>query len=352
MRTRLSLLVLLFAWAATSAAQEPVAWLTQATGDVTVQRVGTEAWTPAGAVALHVGDAVRTGRLSRATVVLANAERIQLGSGNTYAVGAPSDERTSDVGGTVASLARSAWNRAVGRSEAIATGAARPATSTVPAVLERPRFGYVLDPTPTIRWLPAQPDSVAGHPVTYRVRVTRDHGAEPCFDGPTSNDVVWTHTTATTTLAYPENETPLDPGGDYYVEVHALDAEGTAPVDDVWDCFTIATDSARATLTALRRSLGEQYPPHAEADIDDVDEDETDGDEAVPDATADLLYAAVLLDQAFYADALAVLDAVEAAQPGLASVRRLRTYVYEEAGPPALVDALLDEARATSDDPE
>ncbi|MEM8599830.1 MAG: hypothetical protein AAGF99_07910 [Bacteroidota bacterium] len=345
MPTRLGLLMLLFVQAVVVAAQEPVAWLTQATGEVTVQRAGTDAWALADAVALHVGDAVRTGRLSRATVVLANAERVQLGSSDTYAVGVPTDDRASDVGGTVASLARSAWNRAVGRSDATATGAARPATSTVPAVLERPRFGYVLDPTPTIRWLPAQPDSVAGQPVAYRVRVTHDRGAEPCFDGPVSDDVVWTHTTTANRLAYPDSEPPLDPGGDYYVEVHALDAEGTAPSDDVWDCFTVATDSTRTMLTALHRSLGEQYPPHTETSRDEADA-------AVPDATADLLYAAVLFDLEFYADALAVLDAIEAAQPGLASVRRLRTYVYEEAGPPGLVDALLDEARAASDAPE
>ncbi|MEO1479118.1 MAG: hypothetical protein AAFV01_11130 [Bacteroidota bacterium] len=347
MRTRLGLLVLLLGSASAVAAQDPVAWITQTTGDVTMQRAGTDTWAPADAVALFAGDVVRTGRLSRATVVLANAERVTLSSGDTYEVGALDDAPSGEVGSTVASLARGAWNRAVGRSSASATGAARPPTGTVPPVLERPRFGYVLDPTPTIQWLTAQPSSIAGQPVAYRVRVTHDRGTEPCFDGPATDDVVWTHTTADTVLVYPSSLPPLAPGGDYYVEVHALDAEGQAPSDDVWDCFTVATDSTRTTLTALRRSLGEQYPP-----VDAEGREGATPDAPAPDVTAHLLYAAVLFDQAFYADALAVLDAVEAAQPGLASVRRLRTYIYEDAGPPALVDALLDEARAASDDPE
>ncbi|MEM8557790.1 MAG: hypothetical protein AAGG50_08190 [Bacteroidota bacterium] len=314
-------------------AQEAIAWLTLATGDVEVRRAATTTWAPADAADtdLFEGDAVRTGRLSRAIVLLANAERVMMSGEETYEVALQATpDAEAEMGKTVASLARGAWNRIVGRSDAMATGAAR-ATDDAPPVLERLRFGYVLSPTPTVRWLAAQPAA------SYRVRLSNDTAADPCFAEPSPDATVWARAGLTdTTLAYPTDEAALTPGAHYYVEVHRASPDG-ALEDGEWGCFTVATDSARAAFEALERGLREQYPP-ADFGEERSEGEASEGGESA-DVTALLLYAAVLLDQQYYTDTLRVLDAVEAGQPGNAAAERLRRFVYEEAGPPALLAA-------------
>ena len=295
-------------------AQEAAAWVTQPVGEVEVRRAGEGPWAPLTSdhVSLAVGDEVRTGALSRAVILLRSTDRVQLGAQSRYRVEETTAREGEGLGGTLAALTRNAWNRVIGRSSAVATGAARATDDDAP-ILERPRYGLVLATRPTVQWL-ASPS----HEGTYHVRLLQDSTGSACLDGPDSGPVVWdVEGVADTTLQYPADQAALHPGAAYSVEVRR---QGDAAASD-WGCITVATEAEQAELASAWAEIQAQYGTDDTAEI-----------------TAELVYAALLFDQGYYADALNVLDAAECKQPGDATVARLRAFVYEEAGPPILID--------------
>ena len=306
-----------------ASAQQALAWLSEARGTVEVRRAGAAAWGAAGAdLALFAGDRVRTGRLSRAVLVGRGGGRVRLGAEATHTVAAPSGAsgRAGRLA-TVMGMVSGAIANALGRSPAVGTGAARAAGDAAP-VLERPRDGLVLSPRPAVHWLASLADSSR-----YRVQVLRHVTGDACLDGPEGAELVWERAALTdTTLAYPADVPGLLPGAAYVVRV-LREADGApapdAAADADWGCLTIATDAARETMEAAACEIRALYPPEDPEEI-----------------TAEIALAAVLIDNGYYADALRVLDEAEARQPGSPTVRRLRGTVYDEAGPPLLIDAL------------
>ncbi|NNF58595.1 MAG: hypothetical protein HKN04_10165 [Rhodothermaceae bacterium] len=291
-------------------AQDAAAWLTQPVGEVDVRRAAGGPWIAVdGHLTLFWGDEVRTQARSRAVILMQGGERIALGPERRYHVEEGEEER--GLGERVAALASGAWTRLFGRDDPVATGAARATDDDAP-ILERPRYGYVLSPRPTFRWLAAP-----SHADGYHIRLVPDPTEGDCLDGPGGGVAVWeVDGVADTTLHYPAEYDALLRGAAYRVEV----SRQAAPEDVDWGCFIVATETERAELGETWEALQAQYVPEDSLEI-----------------TAELIYAALLLDEGYYTDALRMLEVADARQPGDATTARLRAYIYEEAGPPILV---------------
>lgn len=291
-------------------AQDAAAWLTQPVGQVEVRRADGGPWTAAtGHVTLYWGDEVRTQARSRAVILLQGGERITLGPERRYELDADEEER--GIGERVAALASGAWTRLFGRDDPVATGAARASDDDAP-ILERPRYGFILSPHPTFRWLAAP-----SHTDGYHLRVVPDSTEGECLDGPGGGIAVWeVEGVSDTTFHYPADDDDLLPGASYRIEV----SRQGAPEAVDWGCVTVATEAQRGAMEDAWEALQTQYAAEDSLEI-----------------TAELVYAALLLDEGYYADALRVLDLAETRQAGDATAARLRAYIYEEAGPPILI---------------
>lgn len=242
----------------------PVGVVAAVQGTLELQAAGWSAFVPvpAGAM-LRAGDRLRLGAGARAGVVCADGTRVELQAG-TRPAPCQTNQLLFDIG-------QARWANAV-------LGAA---DVGVPQVVA-PRATALLTTTPAIRWTAAE------GVVTYTVALRR------------AGEELWhVSVPGATTLAYPANQAPLEPGPIYR--------------------FVVTAD-AGPEETAQGAGVQVLDPPQAQAARAAARQIEQLG---LDDGTTRLLLANLYANRGLYADALAVLEESAATADQAASLQLL-----------------------------
>ncbi len=297
------LIGLLLALSALPAVAQPSARILDFEGDVQLKKHDSTAWRPINDYdfILQAGDSLRTGAASRLTLLY--------NSGKTATRDAHTLYRIIDEAAHKPIIDRiaEALYRLFHPYETARPGAPRGGDKPV---LIAPRYGKVLHPRPAISWIRALPDSI-----DYRYDVLVETAS--CDPNQHADSLVWKRTDVEGThLAYPAEAPDLHDGQTYALRIGRA---AQLQYED-FGCFTVATADERAAAQEARNAIRAAY--------------RSDG----PDApTADLLYAAWLVEHDFCAEALALLEEAPLKRSRSPARVYLLTVIFNEAGPRLLV---------------
>ena len=292
--------------ASPSRAQQTEAWLIAHDGDVFIKKQGAP-WQPfAAQFDLNVGDSVRTGAESRATLLYRTGAFVTVTAHEDYGV-----VTARDIGAPPELVEALEW--AFDRDDPETPDVLR-GTIDEPPVLIYPRKGKVLLQRPPFLWMAAIPRDA-----TYRVRVIKDLSTVLCqMDGA---DLWEVSATADTTLQYPANKPPLARDQRYWVEIERAHED---TFEDA-GCFTVVSE--------------ETYEEHDEGLRKCKD---TPGNQFEGVLAEYICAASYLSTRSFFTDALLYLELAEDEQPGEPWIQWLRNWIYEEAGLSFLIKPLED----------
>lgn len=278
-----------------------MAWLIEYDGEVRVQRGGggDAVLVRTTGVELGAGDIVTTGPGAFVRILMRNGVEMYAGTNDTHTIRL--NEATSAPGGLSGLIA---W--IFDREPEDVPGWSRSPTKPEPALLITPRDGYLLAEQPVARWMHAIP--AVGE---YTLRLLRDTSPGACKAG---SPPMWTTATSDTTAALPpRRELPAETS--YRLEL--LDARGR--LQD-YGCFEVPTDQDVRRVADLRASIEETY-----GSVSD-------------NALAATMYAGLLAREAYFADALDVLNGIPAGTGDHPAARRIKNYVYAEVGPALMIE--------------
>ena len=171
----------------------------------------------------------------------------------------------------------------------------------------------MLNPRPAISWIKALPDAV-----DYRYDVLVETAS--CDPNQTADSLVWKRTAIEGThLDYPAEALDLRDGQTYSLRIGRTEQ---LQYED-FGCLTIATGDERAAAQEARHAIRAAYS--------------SDGPD---DTTADLIYAAWLVEHDFFAEALALLEQAWLKRSQSPARVYLETVIFSEAGPRLLIPTL------------
>ncbi len=243
---------------------------------------------------LSEGDRIRTTNDATAVILTQDAREVEiLPSSELLLEPALGDAGRSKE--TLATRLKFVLNKTFSRRKPFNPGIRRGVGSD-PPVLITPRTGKVLSGDPDFVWLSANPK-----PDSYTLRVLRESG-----------DAAIELTIRDTTAHYPSKMDKLVGGVEYQLLLYPTEL----PKDVERGSFYVATDEEKEEYDTLKEQLQSKYSSGVSADI---------------------ILASVLLEDGFYADALAILLDIEKKGSALPLVNYLKSQVYYEAGPMLLI---------------
>jgi len=172
-----------------------------------------------------------------------------------------------------------------------------------PPVLIYPRYGKMLSTQPPFAWLSSAPGT------EYHLQL---------FNA--NDNLVWQTTIKDTMVNFPSSASKLMPGAFYQVELKRLNKNS---VEDYGN-FVIAATEENAAMTALRQDIQKTFKVSGPNDV-----------------TADMVYAAALMKDEFFTEALLVLQNALKKQPRNQTLRTMLAQIYDQVGPPVLIKSTL-----------
>jgi hypothetical protein len=177
-----------------------------------------------------------------------------------------------------------------------------------PPILIYPRDGNLLSLRPAFAWFSSGPGK------KYRIKLFQDTGTT-CKE---SGDLLWMRIVQDTTSVFPFDEPELTPGQKYWLEVsreERYDPEDLA-------CFTVTSCEERTSVGDSQKEIRKEY-----------------GSDDPQEVAAAALYAATLIREELFSDALFVIQAALAQQPENMSLRFMRDSVYTAFDLPAVISS-------------
>ena len=291
------LFLFLTGWSTNAYSQSVFGWIIEASGVIEVRSAEEETWKVVDTTVeyeLSEGDRVRTRSDSKAVVLTLDARELEVLPSSELLMG-PEARVQRRSNGTLVTRLKFVLEQTFSRRKPFNPGIRR-GVGSEPPVLITPRTGKVLSGDPDFVWLTANPK-----PDSYTLRVLRESG-----------DAAIELTISDTTAQYPSKMDKLVGGAEYQILLYPTEL----PKDVERGSFYVATDEEKEEYNTLKEQLQSQYSSGVSADI---------------------ILASVLLEDGFYADALAILLDIEKKGSALPLVNYLKSQVYYEAGPMLLI---------------
>lgn len=239
------------------------------------------------------GDSVKAEKLGSATIVYRNKE-VSLHSQERHHV-----TRVIKKSGSSKIERILSWLFA--QEKPLEHGANRGAEK--PPVLIYPRYGKLLSNQPSFTWL----SSAAG--TKYQLQLFNNN-----------DSLIWQTTLKDTVANYPITAPKLARGISYQAEIKRQYKDSAEDYGN----FVIASAEENASMAALQKDIQNTFKTSGPNDV-----------------TADLVYAAALMKEEFFTDALLVLQSALKKQPNNQKIRTMLAQIYDQVGPPVLITPML-----------
>lgn len=294
--TQLAVLQFLVVFNSLSYAQEPIAAIVNVHGQVSIKAKPNAPWKPSGTkIKLCEGYLVKTEKASRATILYFNGQEIRVDPQQTHRVTMKKAKKPANAR---ISRALKSWLK---KKEPLPAGVRR--ETDTPPVLLYPRYGKILSSRPSFAWL----SSAFG--ATYWIRIISD-----------SSRLVWSATSKDTSLQYSAGASGLPDGRSYRVEIGRVSLE---KVED-YGVFVVVPAAERKNIAALQQEIQTRYQS-----------------EEPDNLTAPIVYAALLMHEEFFTEALLILRQALEKHPDHSTLRNMLAQLYDQVGPRPPIDDLL-----------
>jgi hypothetical protein len=240
------------------------------------------------------GDSVKTDKLCSATIFYNNGQTILLAPRKSHRV---TLQRTKRLQSELASVI----NWWFGQEKPLPQGASRGLDQ--PPDLIYPRYGKILSAQPTFVWLASAPGT------EYRLQL---------FDA--NDELVWETVQPDTMLNYPRQAPALLDSADYQVEISRKYKNEAETYGD----FSMATANERSQMAAWLKEIQNTYKSNEPSAV-----------------TVDVVYAAALMQEEFFTDAILVLQLALKKQPNNRAIRTMLAQIYAQVGPTVLIKPML-----------
>ena len=235
-RTGILLLSLLMIPVLASAQDAPLAVLMAQEGEVTVVR-GFDAMNGEFGLHLDLGDEIRTGVDSRADILFATGQALQLGANGSLIVQAAADGAGGESSPSFASVDRLLSLK--GAQGASAIGRVR-GGSLAEIIAVSPRRAARIRARPVFRW--------SGGSDSGELQITVEHGGEILWQGGVTGEA---------SLEYPPDAPEFAGGESYSWRVKTVDPLALSPAESQTAFFETLTEEQESELDATLVSLGQ-----------------------------------------------------------------------------------------------
>ncbi len=272
-------------------AQTPIATMVSYKGPVLIKPSKSGKWdSTMKSLRLGAGDSIKLGKKAKATVLYLNGKEIRLTSGEIHCV---TTAKQKHINSKIATVLEWLFEQETPLPHGISRGTDKP------PVLIYPRYGQLLSNRPAFAWL----SSAAG--TEYVIELFNEE-----------DSLIWKSIQKDTVLKYPAEAPQLIDGATYQVEISRQFKDGAEDYGD----FAIASTADSARMVALQQEIKSTYKSAV---------------------TSDIIYAASLMKEEFFTEALRVLQEALKKQPDNRAIRTMLAQIYEQVGPPLLIKPML-----------
>lgn len=239
------------------------------------------------------GDSVKTDKQASATILYSNGNEVRLGPQKSHRITRLEQRSTKSKLASIIS-----W--LLDQEKPLKSGASRGADK--PPVLIYPRDGKILSTQPAFAWLSSAPGT------EYHLQLF------------SANDsLVWQITLKDTMASYPGTAAKLMHGVSYQVEIKRKYKNS---VEDYGNFMPVSAAES-ASMAVLQKEIQNTFQTSGPNDV-----------------TADLVYAAALMKEEFFTEALLVLQGALKKQPNNQMVRTMLAQIYDQVGPQVLIEPM------------
>ncbi len=272
-------------------AQQPIAAIIHSKGKVFIKPKTAGRWdTSAANLRLSAGDSVRTGKQSYAAILYFNGPEVWLGPQKSHLVATVKKE---SMRSKIADVLEWLFEQETPLPHGLSRGPGKP------PVLIYPRYGKLLSNRPSFAWL----SSAAG--TEYVLQLFNEN-----------DSLIWKSIQKDTVFNYPAEAQQLIDGVNYQVEISRQFKDGAEDYGN----FSIASTADSARMAALQQEIQTTYKFAV---------------------TRDIVYAASLMKEEFFTEALLVLQQALKKQPDNRTIRTMTAQIYEQVGPLLLINPML-----------